>query len=69
MKKSEFKQRIRKDIIKKRLLNKLTYTGVEKLNQNARFVKLLDMVNNIAELFPFSPPRAGEMFLSLFSND
>ena len=49
VKKSEFKERIRKDIIKKRLLNKLSYKGIEKLNQNSRFVELLDMVNNIAE--------------------
>ena len=49
VKKSEFKERIRKDIIKKRLLNKLSYKGIEELNQSSRFVELLDMVNNIAE--------------------
>ncbi len=49
VKKREFKQRLTKDIIKKRLQNKLSYKGIEKLNQNTRFVELLDMVNNIAE--------------------
>lgn len=49
VKKREFKQRIPKDIIKKRLLNKLSDEGIEKLKQNTRFVELLDMVNNIAE--------------------
>lgn len=49
VKKREFKQRISKDIIKKRLLNKLSDEGIEKLKQNTRFVELLDMVNNIAE--------------------
>ncbi len=49
VKKREFKQRIRKDIIKKRLQNKLSDKCIEKLNQNTRFVDLLDMVNNIQE--------------------
>lgn len=49
VKKREFKQRIRKDIIKKRLQNKLSDKCIEKLNQNPRFVKLLDMVNSIQE--------------------
>jgi hypothetical protein len=49
VKKREFKQRIRKDIIKKRLQNKLSDKCIEKLNQNPRFVKLLDVVNNIRE--------------------
>lgn len=47
VKKREFKQRIHKGIIKKRLLNKLSYEGIEKLNQNSRFINLIDMVNNI----------------------
>lgn len=47
VKKREFKQRIRKDIIKKRLQNKLSDKCIEKLNQNPRFVDLLDMVNSI----------------------
>ena len=49
VKKREFKQRIRKDIIKKRLQNKLSDKCIEKLNQNTRFVKLLDLVNSISE--------------------
>ena len=49
VKKREFKQRIRKDIIKKLLQNKLSDKCIEKLNQNHRFVKLLDMVNSIQE--------------------
>lgn len=49
VKKREFKQRIPKDIMKKRLLNKLSDEGIEKLKQNTRFAELLDMVNNIAE--------------------
>ncbi len=49
VKKSEFKARIRKDIIKKKLQNKLSNKCIEKLNQNTRFVDLLDMVNNIQE--------------------
>ena len=49
VKKREFKQRIRKDIIKKRLQNKLSDKCIEKLNQKPRFVKLLDMVNSIQE--------------------
>ncbi len=47
VKKREFKQRIRKDIIKKKLQNKLSNKCIEKLNQNTRFVGLLDMVNSI----------------------
>lgn len=47
VKKREFMQRIRKDIIKKRLQNKLSDKCIEKLNQNPRFVDLLDMVNSI----------------------
>ena len=49
VKKREFKQRIRKDIIKKKLQNKLSDKCIEKLNQNPRFVKLLDIMNNIQE--------------------
>ena len=49
VKKREFKQRIRKEIIKKRLLNKLSDKCVEKLNQNPRFIELLDTVENIQE--------------------
>ena len=49
VKKREFKQKICKDIIKKRLQNKLSDKCIEKLNQNPRFVKLLDMVNSIQE--------------------
>lgn len=49
VKKREFKQRIPKDIMKKRLMNKLSDEGIEKLKQNTRFAELLDMVNNIAE--------------------
>lgn len=49
VKKREFKQRIPKDIMKKRLLNKLSDEGIEKLKQNTRFAELLNMVNNIAE--------------------
>ena len=49
VKKREFKQKIRKDIIKKRLQNKLSDKCIEKLNQDARFVELLDIVNSIPE--------------------
>ena len=49
VKKREFKQRIRKDIIKKRLQNKLSDKCIEKLKQNTRFVDLIDMVNSIQE--------------------
>ena len=49
VKKREFKQRIRKDIIKKRLQNKLSDKCIEELHQNTRFVGLLDMVNSIQE--------------------
>ncbi len=49
VKKREFKQRIRRDIIKKRLLNKLSNKSIEKLNQNTRFIELFDIVNNIEE--------------------
>lgn len=49
VKKREFKQRIPKDIIKKKLQNKLSDKCIEELNQNIRFVKLLDIVNSIAE--------------------
>ncbi len=49
VKKREFKQRIRKNIIKKKLQNKLSDKGIEKLNQNTRFLKLLDMVNSISK--------------------
>ena len=49
VKKREFKQRIRKDIIKKRLQNKLSDKCIEELHQNTRFVDLLDMVNSIQE--------------------
>ena len=48
-KKREIKQRIRKDIIKKELQNKLSSKCIEELNQNPRFIKLLDMVNSIQE--------------------
>jgi len=49
VKKREFKQRIRKDIIKKKLQNKLSDKCIEELNRNSRFVKLLDIVNSIPE--------------------
>ena len=49
VKKREFKQKIRKDIIKKRLQNKLSNKCIEELNQNSRFVELLDIVNSIQE--------------------
>ena len=49
VKKREFKEKICKDIIKKRLQNKLSDKCIEKLNQNHRFVKLLDVVNSIQE--------------------
>lgn len=49
VKKREFKQRIRKDIIKKKLQNKLSDKCIEKLNQNTCFVELLAMVKNIQE--------------------
>ena len=49
VKKSEFKPRIRKDIIKEKLQNKLSDKCIEKLNLNPRFVELLDIVNNITE--------------------
>ena len=49
VKKREFKQRIRKDIIKKRLQNKLSDKCIEELHQNTRFVDLLDMVNSIQD--------------------
>jgi len=49
VKKREFKQRIRKNIIKKKLQNKLSDKYIEELYQNPRFVKLLDMVNSIQE--------------------
>lgn len=49
IKKREFKQRIRRDIIQKKLQNKLSDKSIEKLNQNIRFIELLDLVNNISE--------------------
>ena len=49
VKKREFKQRIRKDIIKKKLQSKLSDKCIEVLNQNSRFIKLLDIVNGITE--------------------
>ena len=49
VKKREFKQRIRKDIIKKILQDKLSDKCIEELHQNTRFVDLLDMVNSIQE--------------------
>lgn len=49
VKKREFKQRIRKDIIKKKLQSKLSDKCSEALNQNSRFIKLLDIVNGITE--------------------
>ena len=49
VKKREFKQKIRKDIIKKRLQNKLSDKCIEKLNQNPRFIQLLDIIDNIQE--------------------
>ena len=45
--KREFKQRIRKDTIKKRLQNKLSDKCIEKLNQDTRFIELLDIVGNV----------------------
>ena len=47
VKKRELKQRIPKDIIKRRLQIKLSNKCIEELNQNTRFVDLLDMVNSI----------------------
>ena len=47
LKKREFKQKIPKDIIKKRLQKKLSDKCIEKINQNSRFIKLLNMVNCI----------------------
>ena len=47
IKKREFKQRIRKDIIKRILQNKLYDKSIENLNQNTRYIKLLDIVSNI----------------------
>ena len=47
VKKREFKQRIRKDTIKKRLQNKLSDKCIEKLNQDTRFIELLDIVGNV----------------------
>ena len=49
VKKREFKQRICKNNIKTRLLSKISEDGIEKLNQNSRFLKLIDTVNNISE--------------------
>ena len=49
VKKREFKQRIRKDTIKKRLQKKLSDKCIEELHQNTRFVDLLDVVNSIQE--------------------
>ena len=49
VKKREFKQRICKDIIKKKLQNKLFDKCIEELNQNPRFAELLDIVNSIQE--------------------
>ncbi len=49
VKKREFKQKIRKDIIKKRLQNKLSDKCIEELNQDTRFIELLDIVNSIQE--------------------
>ena len=49
VKKREFKQRIRKDTIKKRLQKKLSDKCIEGLHQNTRFVDLLDVVNSIQE--------------------
>ncbi len=47
VKKREFKQKISKEIIKKRLQKKLSDKCIEKINQNSRFIKLLNMVNCI----------------------
>lgn len=49
VKKREFKQRIRKDIIKKKLLNKLSDKCIGTLSHNPRFVELLNTVNEISE--------------------
>lgn len=49
VKKREFKQRIRKDIIKKKAQNKLSDKCIEKLYQNTRFVQLFDIVNGLNE--------------------
>ena len=49
VKKREFKQKIRKDIIKNKLQNKLSDKCIGELHQNPRFVRLLDLVNRIQE--------------------
>ncbi|MBQ7320634.1 MAG: helix-turn-helix domain-containing protein [Clostridia bacterium] len=49
VRKREFKQRICREIIKKKLQNKLSDQGIEKLNQHSRFIHLLDIVNSISE--------------------
>ena len=49
VRKREFKQRICRGIIKKKLQNKLSDQGIEKLNQHSRFIHLLDIVNSISE--------------------
>ena len=47
VKKREFKQRIPKDNIKKKLLNKLSGKDIQQLSQNDRFVELFNTVNNM----------------------
>ena len=49
LKRREFDQQFSKNIIIKRMQYKLSDKCIEKLNQNPRFVKLLDMVNSIQE--------------------
>lgn len=50
VKKSEFKQCIiSKDVIKKKLLEKLSDNDIQQLSQKAKFVELLNVVNNISK--------------------
>jgi len=49
VKKREFKQRICRGIIKKKLQSKLLDKGIEKINQHSRFINLLEIVNSVTE--------------------
>lgn len=46
---TEFRNCIRTDTIKRKLLKKLSDKDIMQLRENKRYVKLLDIVNNISE--------------------
>ncbi len=49
VKMTEFKNYIRTDAVKRKLLEKLSDKDIMQLRENKRYVKLLDIVNNISE--------------------